>query len=118
MQPDYKLKLIAPAYLELEAHDGSSKTMVDVMEAWRFLEDANKKPNQEARWKSIRCYLAEKMKVQPELIAESTAWEFHDVIVKLGQVCREQHRKNLDSIVSSQQPIPESQQTSRTGQSS
>lgn len=108
---DITVKLMEPVFLRLELPDGNS-ARVDVCEAWRFLEDANKKPSQDQRWKTIKEFLATKLQVPIESLAESTAWQFHETVVALGTQVKEQIRKNCVSIVSSQQPIQESQATS------
>jgi hypothetical protein len=117
-QIEYSLKLSPPAYLTIESADGEYSTRVDIFQTWRFLEDAAKQPSQDARWATIRKYLAGLFKCEPDLVAESTAREFHDAIVNLGTRAQEQIQGKLSSIVSLQQPTPESQADTPDGQSS
>lgn len=113
---DYKLKLSPPAFIVVETSDGSKSARIDVYKARRFLEEASKQANEEQRWVTVTKWLADKLAVQPDELAENVAWEFHECVAALVQKIRGVISEQSSSIASSQQPILESPTDSQAGQ--
>lgn len=119
MSKEYEVKLMEPIVLKVSLPDGSKFANVDLYEAWRFLSDvADRKPDQEQKWECIRTWLSKKLEVSYEEIAENQARQFSEVVYGIGKVAEDKMRSFVQSIVSSQQPIPESQANTPAGQSS
>lgn len=113
MSDNGTFKLSKPATLLLEGENGVA-AVVDVFAARRFLGECETEANQEARWRKIRQYLAKlfstpENQVTEDQVFESQAFEFHEVIVALGNKSLEKIREQRSSIASLPQPTLESQ---------
>lgn len=106
------LRLPKPSYVILESPDGEKSHRADSLAIARMLVDAEKKPNEEQRWKVVREWIAEKLEVPVEEISESMALFMHNQVIELTNSVKEEARKKVFTIASSALPIQESQQTS------
>lgn len=105
----YKMVMAPPVVLDVESADGKTKARIDVYEARRMLEEAAKEVTETARWFRVRLWLANRLETMPELLAESTAIEFNNTVMAIVDRVNEERKKKVESIVSSPQPIPVSQ---------
>lgn len=94
-----ELKLSQPEFLVLQSPDGSTKVNVDIFEARRKLEEAQQQPTQELRWKMVLEYLAERLHMKPDSLAENMALEFYECIQRCVIKSLDDRKKKLDSIV-------------------
>lgn len=109
------LTLSAPAWLNLATADGQHKARVDVYEARRVLDDAEKQPNETLRQNAILNWLAKKLEVARDDIAENMAMEVNDAIVRIVIRLNEQRQKKTEQIASSLTFTPESPATTEPG---
>ncbi len=91
------LKLSQPAWLTLETNEGHS-TKIDVYEARRMLEQAQKQPNEELRWKMVLDWLATKLTADRESMAENMAIDFHEAICAKVVSLAVDRKKKIESI--------------------
>ncbi len=112
---EYKMVLEEPVRLEVTTPDGEHRALIDVYEAWRFLEDCRKQPSEDKRWEVVRAWLAKKLDVAPDQLGESSARAFHEAIYAIGNKTQDHLKKTALSIASCQQPTQESQETSPPG---
>lgn len=99
--PDYTLTLDPPLRLTVETADKQHRAQVDVYEAWRFLTDAQKQPNEEKHWAAVKSYLAGVLNVDHTLLSEREARKFHEVVLALGTKAQDDLKKTSNSIVCS-----------------
>lgn len=111
-----ELQLSAPAVLTLKSPDGSKVTKIDVYDARRMLEEAEKEPSQEARWLKVARYIADKLNIDPTELAESSAVEFHEHINRIVLIKNSERKKKLDEIVAWPDSTLVSPTTSALGQ--
>lgn len=109
------LNLSPPAYIALRSPDAEAPVRIDVYEARRALDDACRKPTDALRWAAVLDYLAEKLSVPRESLAENMALEFNDCIVAVIERLNEERKKKQQSIASSLTCTPESPPTSAPG---
>jgi hypothetical protein len=109
------LQLSPPAFLTLQSADGGPTVKVDVYEARRALDDARRQPTEERHHAAILAYLAGKLGVGPETLAENMALEFNDCVVTLVETLNEERKKKQESIRCSLQFTPESPATTAIG---
>lgn len=110
-----ELKLNEPCFLKLTSPDGTTSVSVDVYVARRVLEEAEKEPTEEMRWKRVISFIAEQLKIEPALLAESTALEFHECINRIVIRNNADRKKKLQSIVALPDSTPASPTTSDPG---
>ncbi len=77
------LQLHAPLIVKIKHPNGKEAVDIDVFAAARMLTDAEKQPNEQMRWESVKRWLADKLQCPKEDVSENQAWQFHEVIVKL-----------------------------------
>lgn len=106
------LRLPKPSYVILESPDGEKSYRGDSLAIARMLVDAEKKPNEEQRWRTVREWIAEKLEIPVDDISESMALFMHNQVIELTNLLKEEARKKVFTIASSAQPIQESQATS------
>jgi hypothetical protein len=109
------LNLSPPAFLTLTSASGTTPARIDVYEARRALEDANRKPSEAQKWAAVLDYIAGKLSVPRESLAESTALEFNDAIVRLVGRLNEERQKKTEQIAASLSCTPESPATTEPG---
>jgi hypothetical protein len=107
--------LTAPAYVTIRTHCGSKEARLDVYKARRVLDDAERKPSEELRWAAILSYLSTALNVPQDELAESSALEFHEVIVTIVSKLNEERKKKAASIACSLTSTPASPPATATG---
>jgi hypothetical protein len=103
------LNLSPPAFLTLTSASGTTPARIDVYEARRALEDANRKPSEAQKWAAVLDYIAGKLSVPRESLAESTALEFNDAIVRLVGKLNEERQKKTEQTAA-RYPVPRNPQ--------
>lgn len=111
-----ELQLNQPAWLTLRSPDGLTEAKIDVYKARRLLEEAEKQPSEELRWKVIIKFLGEQLNVNGDTLAESSAIEFHECINRAVIALNDERKKRLSNIASLPDSTPASQTTSEPGQ--
>lgn len=108
-----KLQLSKPQYVTLAVPEelGNTEVKIDIFEARRMLVDASKQPTEQAKWKHIRDWLATKLGIPSEMLAESNALEFNNMVLSVADKFVETLSKNIDGMLYSQQPTQASQET-------
>lgn len=109
------LQLSPPAFLTLQSPGGSKSARVDVYEARRALDDARRQPTEATHHGAILKYLAGKMEVAVDTLAENQALLFNDTIVLLVEKLNEERKKKAASTVASLTSTPESPATTGPG---
>lgn len=117
---EYRLQLEAPAYLIIETPPGylpHKAVQVDVYEARRFLfDEATKKPNESERWKAVKEWMANKLQIPVDLVAESNCLLLNNTVARLVEEVNKQISKKSEQIVSLPEPTPESLPDTKSGQ--
>lgn len=113
--PVTTIKLSAPATVLVTTSTGEHSASIDVYEATRMLRDAAKQPNELAQFQVILSWLASKLGVKKEQLAENIALDFNDMVVAVAKELNEARKKNCASIVSSLLSTQESLPTTPTG---
>jgi hypothetical protein len=109
------LQLNTPAVITVQTADGSATAQIDVYQARRMLEDAGRKPSDEAKWAHVLAYLADKLGVPREELAESNAIELNDAIIALVLRLNGERQKKTEQIACSLTSTPESRPATATG---
>ncbi len=108
----YRLNLSPPAFLQIAAHspDGNSlEVNIDVYEARRILEQAERNTDSEAkRWAVVLDWLATKTAIAREKWSESQAIEFNDTVSEIVATLNDERKKKAAQIASSPAVIPAS----------
>lgn len=120
MTDGYTLQLTEPAYLEVStppSYQPAKVVKIDIYEARRFLfDEAPKEPNEALRWKKVKEWLAAKLGVSGEVVAESSALLVHNAIARIVDEKNKELQLKIAGIVSSQQPTQASPATTLPGQ--
>lgn len=111
-----ELQLSKPEFLTLKSPDGNTGIKIDIFEARRMLETAEKKPTEKDRVTEVLSYLAEKLSLNKDDLAENMAYEFQDAINRCVIASLESRKKRLAQIVSSPGSTKESPTTTEAGQ--
>lgn len=108
-----KIQLSKPQYVTLVVPEelGTTEVKIDIFEARRMLVEANKQPNEQLKWKHIREWLASKLGVPNEMLAESNALEFNNMVLRVADKFVENLSKNIEGMLYSQQPTQASPET-------
>lgn len=109
---EYLLRLPKPSYVVIETPDGKHSYREDSFVMLRMLLQAEKKPDEAQRWKAVKEWLADKLKVDESEISENMALHFHNQVVDFTNAVKKEMAKDVFTIASSAQPIQESQQSS------
>lgn len=109
------LQLSPPAFLTLQSADGANVAQIDVYEARRALDDARRQPSEDKHHAAILKYLAAKLDVTADALAENMALEFNDTIVLLVEKLNEERKKKALQTVSSLTCTPESPMATEPG---
>lgn len=104
-------RLSPPAFVYLESPDGTKRERIDLYKARRMLEEAGKQPTEQARCDLILKWIADKLQLEFNDLAESMAVEFNNFVCKEVERVKEQLSKKLGETAYSQQSIPESRPT-------
>lgn len=100
-----KLSLPEPCYLEIEV--GEKITKIDVFAANRVLEEAQKQPGQDQRWRAIAKYLETTLGIPQGSLAENQVVTFNQAVIKKYDEAWEIISKKVAGIASSQQSTKE-----------
>ena len=108
------LQLSQPAFLKLQSAEGK-ECRIDVYEARRLLDDAGRQPTEAMRQAHVLKYVADKLQVDRESLAENMALEFNDTIVRIIERLNSERQKKTASIAGWPPLIQASQATSALG---
>jgi len=112
---EFNFALSEPAFIRLDLPGGAPPVRIDVYEARRAMEHAQNNPDEARRHAAILDWLAGKLGVPRDSLAESQAVEFSNLVVHVvGQVA-ESRKKKLGSIACSPGSTQESPATSANG---
>jgi hypothetical protein len=106
------LRLPPPSYVIIESSNGEHSHREDSFSILRMLTQAEKKPNEEQRWKMVMDWIAEKLKVESSEVTENMALHLHNSVVELTNKVKQEMSTQVFTIASSAPPIQESQQSS------
>jgi hypothetical protein len=84
----------------LESPDGSKEVKIDVYEAFRMLQNLEKLPSEDAKWKKILEWLSKKLDIPEEDLAENMAIAFQNAIIELVEKSSDKLSKQFFSTVS------------------
>ncbi len=73
MSPQFRFS--KPVYLDLYLPSQEFPFKVSLLECWRCVVEADKKPDQDTRWGHIQAFIAEKCNITTEQLAEFEIWE-------------------------------------------
>lgn len=110
----FAFELSAPAVIDLTV-PGFAPATIDVYEARRVLEAANNSPTEDAKWGKVLDWLAQKMGVARDRLAENMALEFNDAVAAIVARLNEERKKKVASIACSPDSIPASPATTEAG---
>lgn len=111
------LTLSPPAVMHLKFRHGETDhtARIDVYEARRVLEEADRKPNEALRIDHILSWLAVELQIGREALAENMALEFNDCIAGIVARLNEDRKKKAASTACWPDSTPASQPASETG---
>ena len=89
-----ELQLSKPEFLTLKSPDGNTGAKIDIFEARRMLETAEKEPTEKDRVNKVLDYLANKLTLDKNDLAENMAYEFQDAINRCVISSLETRKKN------------------------
>lgn len=107
--------LSEPAHVTLQTADGEAAARIDVYDALRACAAAEQQPNEAYRWAKVLDYLAGKLGIERDRLAENMAIDFHELVVTLRDKLAAERKKKLAAIACLPEPIPASQATTDPG---